>query len=341
MGVKLTGFLLSAALPHDTSSDWWSAFCDGLAEVAHAHQVVISGGDTVLSDGVMTLTVTAWGRREGERVLQRDGARVGDRLMLYPGAGVGVSAAGLSRWINLQSEDDWPAHQMDAIQDESIIAHLRPQPPLWAGPWALVHGASAGMDCSDGLIQDIRRLGLASNVGFRVDLGTLEEDPRCGSMSRIERAAGGEDYGLIVTVPEEKYVPFRTRGFTSLGLAVEPLKAFNGSMVANLLRCSLQVLCTSITNTIDTYRHRLDDGASIGSDYFQSNGCDQLAFYTSATDACCRSGLAINTPSVFMSTKHVMAYSDCWSGTSPINGGDGTIHVTLRHLSDWRVATGL
>ena len=222
MGVKPTGFLLSAALPHDTSSDWWSAFCDGLAEVAHAHQVVISGGDTVRSDGVMTLTVTAWGRREGERVLQRDGARVGDRLMLYPGAGVGVSAAGLSRWINLQSEDDWPAHQMDAIQDESIIAHLRPQPPLWAGPWALVHGASAGMDCSDGLIQDIRRLGLASNVGFRVDLGTLEEDPRCGSMSRIERAAGGEDYGLIVTVPEEKYVPFRTRGFTSLGLAVEP-----------------------------------------------------------------------------------------------------------------------
>ena len=71
MGVKPTGFLLSAAWPQGTPSSWWAAFCDGLAEVAHAHGVVVSGGDTVRSDGMMTLTVTAWGKRDGVRVLQR------------------------------------------------------------------------------------------------------------------------------------------------------------------------------------------------------------------------------------------------------------------------------
>ena len=137
--------------------------------------------------------------------------------MLCPGLGVGASSEGLRRWMMHEGSAQWSVEVPNI--DEVIMSHLRPEPPLWAGPWALRNGASAGMDCSDGLIQDVDRLARASGVGFDVDLGGLSPDPRCGAMGLIERAAGGEDYGLLVCVPAQRRNDFEARGFLHLGVA--------------------------------------------------------------------------------------------------------------------------
>ena len=229
MGVQPTGFLLSAALPADVPATWWAAFSQGLGELARREDVLIAGGDTVVTQGMMTLTITAWGVCDGDTLLCRSGARPGDLLMLCPGLGVGVSSEGLKRWITHELAAQWSVEE--PIVDEVIVCHLRPEPPLWAGPWALHHGASAGMDCSDGLIQDVDRLAYASAVGFDVDLSRLPPDPRCGAMELIERAAGGEDYGLLVCIPAQKRSIFEARGFLYLGEAqqAQGVRWFDGA----------------------------------------------------------------------------------------------------------------
>jgi thiamine-monophosphate kinase len=71
--------------------------------------------------------------------------------------------------------------------------------------------ASAAMDLSDGLARDLHRLCRASGCGAAVDLArvpvdsTLEELP--AGIALEPRAAalfGGEDFGLLFTVPKKR-----------------------------------------------------------------------------------------------------------------------------------------
>ena len=98
-------------------------------------------------------------------------------------------------------------------------AHLCPSTSWRLGPWAVSHGARAGMDCSDGLLTDVPRLARESGVGITVELDGLPADPIYPDLSPLERAAGGEDYGLLVLVEPERREVFEGAGFSVLGQA--------------------------------------------------------------------------------------------------------------------------
>ena len=76
-------------------------------------------GDTVRSDGMMTLTVTAWGKRDGPGT-QRSGAAGRAAPDALPRAGIGVSAEGLRRWLAKRTEDTWQETQVEGAEDEAI-----------------------------------------------------------------------------------------------------------------------------------------------------------------------------------------------------------------------------
>jgi thiamine-monophosphate kinase len=97
------------------------------------------------------------------------------------------------------------------------MAQLRPEPPLAAGAAALAAGATAGMDLSDGLARDLPRLAAASGVTLAIDLADLPPDPALAHLSAAARAAGGEDYGLLVTGPASTAEALRGLGFTRIG----------------------------------------------------------------------------------------------------------------------------
>lgn len=210
MGATPEAFVVSAALPRDVTRAWWSAFCRGLGGYAASAGVVVAGGDTVASPGPIALSLTAWG--SASTVLTRGGGRPGDVLVA---AGViGRSAVGLARWLGASDRaalagDDEPC----------LVHHLRPEPPLWAGPLAAGLGASAGMDLSDGLATDLPRLARASGVELVVELLELPEDPALAGVDTRARAAGGEDYAFVALAPPPVADVLVARGFFRLGHA--------------------------------------------------------------------------------------------------------------------------
>jgi len=219
MGARPGGFVLSAALPEALPGDWWRAFARGLAECADAAGARLVGGDTVRSPGPLMLSVTAWGWTDGDTILRRDGGRPGDAVMVR--GTVGRSALGLERW--LARDPDAPVDAEEVLADPALAAHLKPEPPLDAGPWALAHGATAGMDLSDGLATDLPRLAAASALVLEVELTALPHDPALAGVSPDARVAGGEDYGLVVLVPATLVATFADAGFVALGTARQPV----------------------------------------------------------------------------------------------------------------------
>lgn len=228
MGAVPEGFLVSVALPRGHAWAAWTAFCAGLGAYAKMNEAMLVGGDTVRGEAI-ALTITAWGRSEGAP-LTRSGGRPGDVLMV---AGhLGRSAVGLTRWL-AGSPATWGGEdvgrlevvQAELARDTCLAAQLAPEPPLWAGPWALAHGATAGMDLSDGLATDLPRLARASQVTLEVDLDHLPEDPALVGVDARTRAAGGEDYAFVCLVDPSAEAAFRARGFAAIGRAFGPREA--------------------------------------------------------------------------------------------------------------------
>lgn len=217
MGATPSRCVLSAAIPSDTPMAWWDAFAAGFGELAERAGVALVGGDVTRSPGPLMLGVTAWGELRGSRALLRSGASEGELLMIHSPQGIGRSSRGLRTWLEMKREGWTEALVHEA--DPCLIAHLCPQTSWQMGPWASQMGASAAMDCSDGLFSDLPKLAAQSGLAFEVELSWLPTDPLCTDMSPQERAAGGEDYGLIVTVSPEHRGVFEAQGFVALGWA--------------------------------------------------------------------------------------------------------------------------
>jgi thiamine-monophosphate kinase len=188
MGARPLWALVALALPRGTDPRRVAAIARGLGGCARRHGVTIVGGN-VTGARQLSLTVTVVGA--AVRPLRRDGARPGD-VVLVSGT-LGDAALGLRR-------DAAPA---------LVGRQRRPTPRLALGR-ALGRIASAAIDVSDGLAQDLGHLCRASRVGATLRLDDL---PLSAAYRRATRRdtdpwaaalAGGEDYELCVTVPARR-----------------------------------------------------------------------------------------------------------------------------------------
>ncbi|MCC6620103.1 MAG: thiamine-phosphate kinase [Deltaproteobacteria bacterium] len=212
MGATPEAFTLALALPPGLDEGWVRAFAAGLGACARGAGVSIAGGDTVRGERVV-ISITAWGTLAGPP-LRRAGGKPGDVLLVR--GDVGRSGVGLARWL----AD--PRPERKDLDDPVLAAHLRPEPPLDAGPLAARAGASAGLDLSDGLATDLPRLARASQVDLVVDLDRLPADPLLADVDARARAATGEDYGLAVLAPPDVAAALEGAGFVRIGHARAP-----------------------------------------------------------------------------------------------------------------------
>lgn len=197
-GARPFAVLLAAAFPHGTGRAWLESFAAGLGADLREFGVALIGGDTVATRGPLTLSLTALGRVETGRALLRSGAKVGDELWLSGTLGDG--ALGLLAAQGLLTGVD--AEAVAFLADRYRL----PRPRVALGP-RLVGLASAGMDVSDGLAQDLGHLCRASGIGAIVDTATLPlssavRQAIAADHSRLVRVlTGGDDYELLFTVP--------------------------------------------------------------------------------------------------------------------------------------------
>ncbi|MCX7945675.1 MAG: thiamine-phosphate kinase [Hydrogenophilus sp.] len=194
MGAEPVAYLLSLTLPAVDDS-WLAAFTAGLAECARCYQISLIGGDT--TRGPLTITITAIGSVPPHQALRRDTAQAGDQIWIsgFPGrAALGLAVRTGQLSPHLPGARDW------------LAALDRPTPRLALGQ-SLRGLATAALDCSDGLTQDLMHL-----LDRRPDLSILLEEEALpltpltdeGAPLHLARTAllnGGDDYELIFTAP--------------------------------------------------------------------------------------------------------------------------------------------
>ncbi|GAA0458556.1 thiamine-monophosphate kinase [Paractinoplanes deccanensis] len=208
MGAVPTALLVALCAPVDMEAAWAEDLAGGLSAEASLVGASVVGGD-MSSSPTLTVAVTALGDLAGQAPVLRSGAQPGDIVAL---AGrVGHAAAGytvLSRGFRTPKA--------------LVEAYRRPQVPYAAGPAAARAGATAMIDVSDGLLQDLGHIAKASVVGVDVHTERFEIP---GQMRDAATAlgvdplqwllAGGDDHALAATFPAGVPLP---EGWRQIGV---------------------------------------------------------------------------------------------------------------------------
>ncbi|MEN9636858.1 MAG: hypothetical protein RL077_5262 [Verrucomicrobiota bacterium] len=166
MGGRPTAAVLALTLDPRVSRDWLEAFYRGLAQTARRYHVPIVGGDLAQANGVVAASLTLLGEAQGERVLTRTGAKVGDWIYVTGALG-GSLASG---------------------------RHFRFSPRLREGGWlAQRPEVRAMLDLSDGLAKDIHAL----TPPGAVPALQARQLPRHRGADLKAALTDGEDYELL------------------------------------------------------------------------------------------------------------------------------------------------
>lgn len=198
MGGAPHSAVVSVGFPRRTRPSYAQDVARGLADRARRHGVAIVGGDTCAARDLF-VSVALLGIVEPGRAVRRDGARPGD--VLYVTGALGASGAGL----RLLTRGARTGGRRGRHAREAVRAHLDPEPRVTAGRALGLTGlATAMIDLSDGLEQDLPRLCRASGAGAVVEEAALPVSMAARALAGPRQAlrlalCGGEDYELLFT----------------------------------------------------------------------------------------------------------------------------------------------
>ncbi len=200
MGAKPRVALLALVLPQSVDDDALFALVDGVAEGADECGAPVVGGN-LAAGGEVSITTTVVGEIDGEP-LTRAGARPGDGV--YVTGAVGVAALGLAA---LRA-----GREGSELATRFVARWRRPTARLVEGE-RLREIATAAIDVSDGLVQDLDHVCEASGVGAQIDLARLPLERGHAALAAelgvdpwIAALTGGEDYELLFAAPHGKAV---------------------------------------------------------------------------------------------------------------------------------------
>ena len=198
MGAEPQYLLIATLLGPDATIDDVDGLARGIAEACVAHGVWVAGGDIVRAS-TTGLSIAAYGRARMTNddipaLLRRGGARAGDRIAVS--GAIGAAAAGLAL-IEAGRGDEPRAVEL-------VRAHRRPVGRVALGRAAVAGGVRCGIDCSDGLLQDLGHIAERSHVGIEVALAQVPVHAAAVELLGAEAAldlalGGGEDFELVLT----------------------------------------------------------------------------------------------------------------------------------------------
>lgn len=185
-------------------------FALGLAADLETYDLSLMGGDTVVTPGPFTVSLTAMGWVPAGKMVRRAGARPGDRVAVS--GAIGDAALGLKA---VQGELADP--------DGRLTYRYRLPNPRLDLRSLLRRQATASADVSDGLIADAGHIARASGVRLELDLDALPlSGPAASWLERqadptaalVSLASGGDDYEVVCTIPAGREKP---AGLTVIG----------------------------------------------------------------------------------------------------------------------------
>ena len=187
--------LITLGLPPETEVESLESLYAGMVELANRHGVAIVGGDVVRSS-VLFVTVVLTGVTDGEPLL-RSAAEYGDMIAVT--GYLGSAAGGLRVMVGEIGLEGESAERLK-------VAHRMPEPCVKQGRTLSRSGVRAAIDISDGLVDDLSKLCLASGVSAELDVRNIPVHSALRDAFREEyldlALNGGEDYELLFTAPE-------------------------------------------------------------------------------------------------------------------------------------------
>ena len=204
IGAEPSWISLSLSMPQ-ADEQWLESFSEKIRELSEYFSIQLIGGDTV--KGPLAITITAQGFVPTDSALTRDGAQNGDWIFVT--GCLGDAGAGLDVLQKKLSIDDVEA------RDYLVSRYHMPTPRVLAGT-VLRRLASACIDFSDGLLQDVMHIANASATGVLLHLDKLPISPALGnSVEKLDNALryatmAGDDYELLFTVAEEQRTSVQT-----------------------------------------------------------------------------------------------------------------------------------
>lgn len=191
-------YQLSLALPSNWDEAWVAAFARGLAADQRRFGIILCGGDTVVTPGPLTITVTAFGRVARGKGVTRAGARAGDELWVTGTIGDGALGLLAARG-NLAALS---ARQRAHIEDRYRL----PRPRCTLAP-RLPGIVTAMADVSDGLLADAGHIADASRLAVSIERDDVPLSPAARKAVAADPRlwaivlGGGDDYELVMSVP--------------------------------------------------------------------------------------------------------------------------------------------
>ena len=197
-GAEPFGYLLAC---HWSSRCGWperQAFVAGLARDQKEFGIALMGGDTVVTPGPASFSVTMLGWTPKDRIVGRNTARPGHLVFVTGTIGDG--------WLGLQAARG--RLSLNAERIGALADHYRTPMPRVAFASAVRELAAAAVDVSDGLMADLSHVAKASGVGIEIDLeltplsaaGQAWFDGRVDPQAALESlTTGGDDYEIALT----------------------------------------------------------------------------------------------------------------------------------------------
>ncbi len=215
MGANPKWFTLALTLP-EIDENWLEGFSKGLKALAQRHDCFLIGGDT--TRGPLSISIQVMGVVDTNKALLRSGAKVGDKI--YVTGTLGDAAAGLQSVLQTLVLSD---------KDREFCQNQLNNPsPRLDESKIIQRYASACIDVSDGLLQDLSHILKASKVGAELNVPALPLSSALHSLDNVVAIyfalTGGDDYELLFTVPakhEDEFLIDNKGSATCIGIITE------------------------------------------------------------------------------------------------------------------------
>lgn len=205
MGAKPKYMLLGLAIPECYSSSV-KEFLHNISMTAKKFGIKIIGGDSVRSTDKICISVTLIGVMQTKHIKCRNKAKIGDVVCVA--GDLGYAHLGLHTLENnVDGYEIFKKHCLKPI--------ARSNEGIWLAKQTSVHSM---MDLSDGLYTDLNKLCKSSKVSSVIELSNLNFMQNAKDYRKFTNAcenlnlnptevqlAGGEDYGLLLTIKESAY----------------------------------------------------------------------------------------------------------------------------------------
>jgi thiamine-monophosphate kinase len=213
-GATPLGYLMIVSAPRATPDSWFAGFVDGLAADQTEFAITLLGGDTTSTPGPLSLSVTIIGHVAPGTMVRRIGAQPGDGVWVT--GTIGDGALGLA--VAQGRLSDPTGH---------LLGRYRLPRPRVGLPLAGI--ASAAMDVSDGLVQDLGHLCRAGGLAATIAAASVPLSPpaRAGGPAWLTAClTGGDDYEVLLAVPPSRE-PALLAAAASVGIPVTRLGHFH------------------------------------------------------------------------------------------------------------------